>query len=757
MNQHHVDIFPWNDSFSTGVEEIDQQHKQLIFLLNQLANYISQHDSDIKLAEVLHELIDYAEYHFDSEETYWLSILSNCDYAEQHRESHSQFTQHIKKLIKNEDQKPEEQWLEELLSYLTSWLVTHILESDRHLAFMTQAVKSGQSIDEATLWASAQMNEKAQETINVILTAYQTLSANTIRLMQEIKAGKKTLLQLAESEESLIQAMHYAKIGRWSVSYPNQVTTWSPKMYELLGLDPDTTPGIELLCNIMVDDSHHSLMDSLKNSFDCGQEHRIDYQIVRPSDNAVRWIECRGKMIYASDGTPEKMTGFIQDITERKENEEKISSLAYYDSLTSLPNRRLLFDRLNHALALSNRDTAYNAVIFIDIDNFKNINDSHGHEFGDAVLQQAAKRIQDCIRASDTLARIGGDEFVLILSDLDNNELEAAAEAEIVAHKVIQALSHPYQVNKHQFISSASGGISLFNNASISSSELMKQADIAMYQAKKSGKNTVFFYKPLMQETISERLTLEKKLHKAVRNKQFELYYQPQVDNSNNTTGVEALIRWNHPTDGIINPDDFIPLSEETGLIIPIGDWVLEQACLQLKQWEISQQTKHLTISVNVSYRQFRQPDFILKVAKLISKYEISLGMLKLELTETMLVDDLDLTKSHMHSLKALGIQFSLDDFGTGYSSLQYLKRLPVNELKIDRSFISELELDINDQSIVKTTILMANSLGIDVIAEGVENDQQKTFLGTHGCLSYQGFLYSKPMPVKEFESYLVQ
>ena len=755
MNQYNIDIFPWNDSFNTGVDEIDQQHKVLVKILNQVASIITFHRSDVKLDTLIGKLVDYAVFHFESEESYWLDVLPDSEYVIEHRESHNQFIHRVNELKEIANTLSEEQWFEELFSFLSNWLVSHILESDKHMALLVEAVQSGMTEEKASVWAEEQMHCTVKDVINIILSVYKNLSANTACLMREVKAGKQTLKSLIESEGYLKEAMEYAKIGRWSFPYKGEVVDWSGQIFDLFGMELDVVPNPESLCNIIKNEPLQSFLISMQQSFETGREYREEHQIIRSNDGEVRWVECRGKVVYHKDGTPEKISGFVQDITERKAGEDKITKLAYYDSLTSLPNRRIFLDRLNQALALSNRGKAYSAIFFIDIDNFKDINDTHGHEYGDALLQQAAKRTLNCIRQCDTVARIGGDEFVLILSGLNNSEVKAATEAKLIAHKILRVLSLPYQINKHQFNSSASGGITLFNDASISSSELMKQADIAMYQAKNSGKNTAFFYKPQMQQAISERIRLEKRLHKAVNGQQFALYYQPQVNSHNKVIGSEALIRWQHPTDGVITPNNFISLAEKVGLIIPIGDWVLEQACQQLRKWRKDEQTRHLTLSVNVSYKQFHQPDFVSKVEKLLKKYGVDAGLLKIELTETVMVDDMELTISHMEVLKKSGVQFSLDDFGTGYSSLQYLKRLPISQLKIDRSFVFELESSISDQSIVKTTILMANALGLDVIAEGVESAEQRSFLDTHGCRSYQGYFYSKPVPIKEFESYL--
>ncbi|WED20546.1 bacteriohemerythrin [Vibrio sp. JC009] len=747
MLENHVDIFPWNDNFNTGVAEIDRQHRHLVSILNKVASYVTLQRSHVELDSLIGELVDYAAYHFSSEDSFWLDSLPENAHTEQHRNSHNRFIQSVVDLKAQASEQSEEEWLEELLSFLASWLASHILESDKQMALLVEGFQSGKSIEEASLWAEQQMQGSAKETIDIILAAYKTLSANTIRLMREIQAGDKTLKQLSDSEQHLQEAMNYAKIGSWSFTKEGAVD-WSPQIYKIFGLEMTVAPGPDSLRTIMLEQYHEPFETSLQRSFETGQEHRMEYKITRPSDGELRWIECRGQIVHNEDGVPEKLEGFVRDITEQKENEQKIVKLAYYDPLTMLPNRRLLLDRLNHSLAVGERNDKYNALLFIDIDNFKTINDSHGHDYGDLLLKQAARKIQQCIRKGDTLARIGGDEFVVILSDLSSDEIEAASRTELVADKIRRVTSVPYEINNLQFNSSASIGMALFNDNSVPSLDLMKFADIAMYQAKQSGKNSACFYDPMMQQEISERLRLESELRKAITNKHFELYYQPQIDTHNNITGAEALIRWTHPEDGLISPDSFIPLAEETGLIVPIGDWVVESACQQLKKWQQNRSTSHLTLSVNVSYKQFRQPDFVFKISELMTKYGVEKGKLKIELTETMLVDDMETTISHMEKLKEQGIQFSLDDFGTGYSSLQYLKQLPLSQLKIDRSFVSELESNLNDQSIVKTIILMANALGIDVIAEGVETQKQRSYLGTHGCLSYQGYLYSKPVPI---------
>ena len=439
----------------------------------------------------------------------------------------------------------------------------------------------------------------------------------------------------------------------------------------------------------------------------------------------------------------------------RKAAENEIQSLAFYDPLTHLPNRRLLLDRLRQALASSARSGREGALLFIDLDNFKTLNDTLGHDIGDLLLQQVAERLTSCVREGDTVARLGGDEFVVMLEDLSEHDLEAAAQAEVIGEKILATLNQFYHLGTHEHHSTPSIGITLFNDHERDIEELLKQADIAMYQAKKSGRNAMRFFDPQMQETINARAALENELRIALENRQFQLYYQVQVDSSHRPMGAEALIRWIHPERGLIPPAQFIPLAEETGLILPIGQWVLETACAQIKAWQQDEITRSLVLAVNVSAKQFRQIDFVAQVQAVVYRYAINPKLLKLELTESLLLEDIEDTIASMIELKEIGVQFSLDDFGTGYSSLQYLKRLPLDQLKIDQSFIRDLASDSSDRAIVRTIIAMARGLNLDVIAEGVEMEDQRYSLLGKGCTHYQGYLFSKPVPIEKFDALL--
>jgi len=399
-------------------------------------------------------------------------------------------------------------------------------------------------------------------------------------------------------------------------------------------------------------------------------------------------------------------------------------------------------------------------LLFIDLDNFKTLNDTLGHHTGDLLLQEVAKRLELCVRKGDTVARLGGDEFLIMLEDLSKDSIEAAEQTESVGIKILSTLNQPYQLALHEYRNSPSIGATLFNDNSQSIDELMKQADIAMYQSKKAGRNSLHFFDPKMQENINSRALLEKELRTALEESQFQLNYQLQVDaiQDNGTyrpIGAEVLIRWKHPEHGLISPAQFIPLAEETGLILPIGLWVLDTACAQIKTWEHHSVAKNLLLAVNVSAKQFRQTDFVDQVKAIVEYHGIDPCLLKLELTESLLLDNIDATIATMSALKDIGIQFSLDDFGTGYSSLQYLKRLPLDQLKIDQSFVRDITFDSSDSAIVRTIIAMARGLNLQYIAEGVETEDQRQLLLNMDCTHFQGYLYGKPMPIEQFEAML--
>jgi diguanylate cyclase (GGDEF)-like protein/PAS domain S-box-containing protein len=456
--------------------------------------------------------------------------------------------------------------------------------------------------------------------------------------------------------------------------------------------------------------------------------------------------------VAKNSSIPSYYVGTFNDITSTKAAAEEIQNLAFFDSLTRLPNRRYLLDQLKHALATSKRNDQSGALLFLDLDHFKTLNDTLGHDAGDLLLKKVSERLILCVRENDTVARLGGDEFVLLLEGLKGADL--AAQVEVIGFKILNTLSQPYELDGRSYFSSSSIGITLFGSQQSDANveDLLRQADIAMYQAKASGRNTLRFFNPQMQDIISARASMEIELRAAIQNNQFQLYYQIQVDSDGKILGVEALIRWHHPNKGMVSPIQFIPLAEDTGLIIPIGQWVLETACAQLVAWQKDQLTQQLSISMNVSAKQFHQHDFVPQVKATIAHYDINPSLLKLELTESLLLADVDNTIAIMNELKEVGIRFELDDFGTGYSSLQYLKRLPLSQLKIDQSFVRDIATDSSDRAIVLTIITMANTLGLEVIAEGVETEEQRQYLIENGCMHFQGYLFGQPLPIEELQ-----
>ncbi|MFZ4703647.1 MAG: putative bifunctional diguanylate cyclase/phosphodiesterase, partial [Candidatus Methylumidiphilus sp.] len=409
-------------------------------------------------------------------------------------------------------------------------------------------------------------------------------------------------------------------------------------------------------------------------------------------------------------------------------------------------------DRLQQALATCVRNKQYGALLFIDLDNFKTLNDTHGHDKGDLLLQEVANRLVACVRECDTVARLGGDEFVVMLTGLNACPEEAAAQSQQIGMKILERLSQQYCLRAQEHHCSASIGINLFDGHSSSLNDSMKQADIALYQAKSAGRNTLRFFDPKMQSTILERAALTRDLRLALAKNQFKLFCQVEVGSDQRIFAVELLLRWQHAEHGLITPQEFIPLAEETGLIQPIGKWVLETACAWLKSRDESTGRGLLNVAVNISARQFHQSDFVNEVLEIVRNTGIDPGRLLLELTENVVLADINHTIAKMHELKAAGVRFSLDDFGTGYSSLAYLARLPFDQLKIDRSFVQNIGVKPSDAVIIKAIIVITNELGINVIAEGVETHAQRAFLEQHGCHVCQGYLFGKPVPLEAFE-----
>ena len=470
-------------------------------------------------------------------------------------------------------------------------------------------------------------------------------------------------------------------------------------------------------------------------------------------DGTPFWNELFITPAFDSQGRLSQFVGVMRDITERKRADKQIQSLSFSDPLTGLPNRRYLLDRLQQSLDDVRRHQCHGALLFVDLDDFKTLNDARGHDAGDRLLVQVAKRLQTCIRTSDILGRFSGDKFVILMNDLSSDNKEAIHQAGVVGEKILTTLDPAYQLDEVEHQCSASIGITLFAAVNENTAEPLKQAETAMYKAKAAGRNTLRFFDPEMQAVVSARMAMEADLREAILNGRFRLHYQAQVTDKEQIIGVEALLRWLDPKRGMVSPAEFIPVAEETGLVLPIGNGVLETACRQLALWADKPALEQLSIAVNVSARQFRESNFVDRVLSTLVRTGAKPQRLKLELTESIMVADADDVIVKMNALKAKGIGFAIDDFGTGYSSLAYLKRLPLDRLKIDQGFVQNILIDEGDAAIARAVIAMATSMGMGVIAEGVETEAQREFLAALGCHDYQGYLFSRPLPAEEFEA----
>ncbi|MDR7091380.1 MULTISPECIES: bifunctional diguanylate cyclase/phosphodiesterase [Cellvibrio] len=490
---------------------------------------------------------------------------------------------------------------------------------------------------------------------------------------------------------------------------------------------------------------HEALDEALEKGVSSGK----CYSIMIPRGPATFELSVSRKADDHS-GVPRFLV-LSRDITQRKENEARINNLAFFDSLTQLPNRRLLYERLGHAIATSRHQQSLGALLFIDLDDFKTLNDNRGHHIGDLLLIAVAERLKQALRRQDTVARLGGDEFLVVLEGLDQERNSAASQAQQIAEKILASLNNAYQLEGQDYFNSPSIGLCLFGDQDVAIDDLLKQADQAMYHAKAAGRNTLRFFDPEMQAVTAQRFALQNEIREALQQRQFQLYYQPQMNHVGKVVGAEALIRWIHPQRGMIPPLDFIPLAEESGLILALGNWIFATACAQLVEWSKSTVTADIVLSVNVSARQFQHPDFVAQLLLIIHGSGINPHRLKLELTESMLVANQHDIITKMDALKTHGIKFSLDDFGTGYSSLSYLKRLPISELKIDKSFVNDILSDTNGAAIARMIIRLAQSMELTVIAEGVETKAQRDWLESEGCFRYQGYYFGRPVAIENF------
>ena len=576
---------------------------------------------------------------------------------------------------------------------------------------------------------------------------------------RDITERKLAQRALQDTQGSMQRVLDSVAEGIYGVDNDGVCTFVNAAFLRILGY----ADASEIVGKITHDLIHHSHADGspypvetckVYQAFRQRQANHVDDEVFWRRDGTAVCVEYWSHPIIKNGQVLGAVATFL-DITERKSAEQKIHQLAFFDALTGLPNRRLLLDRLNQAVAASDRNGCYAALMFLDLDDFKKLNDSRGHDMGDMLLIEVARRLQACVRDGDSVARIGGDEFVVVLEMLSAHVNVAVLQAELVGEKIRAALNVAYELNQYAHHTTPSIGIVLFRGYEEKIDDLLKFADMAMYQAKAAGRNAIRFYDPDMQATLEARVEMESELRSALRESQFRLYYQIQVDNKRRPIGAEVLLRWVHPERGLISPLHFIPLCEQTSLILPLGLWVLERACEQLRVWQDDALTCDLVLAVNVSATQFRQADFVAEVERVLKVSGADPSRLKLELTESVVLEQVEETILKMREINRLGVGFSMDDFGTGYSSLQYLKRLPLDQLKIDQSFVRDIATDPNDAAIVQTVIAMTEAMGLTVIAEGVETLAQFEFLDLRGCDAFQGYLFSKPVPIEAFEDLL--
>jgi diguanylate cyclase (GGDEF)-like protein/hemerythrin-like metal-binding protein/PAS domain S-box-containing protein len=755
-----IDIFPWNDNFATGIGRIDEQHQRLVEILNDLASHAAFPSRELGLDVILASLVDYTLYHFATEESIWGEYLAGDQAETAHSAEHQAFIASIHRQKEEAAGRPTEELVQELLSLLTRWLASHILEKDRYLAKVVLNCQTGLDLETAKARAAEGMRGSASVLVSLVLAIYSSLTANTTHLIREIAERRRVEQELRAADECLKDHLERIKMlvdaspdGVIELDGAGRVTGWNAQAERIFGWRTAQILGEDfaaaLLPPLFREAQRQWLARALAASPSIHPNKTLEIAGLRadgaefPLEITLAAMKRRGEPVFVA---------YARDITERKKTLERIAHLSSHDSLTKLPNRQLLAERLNLALAASARHLHQGALLLIDLDNFRALNETLGHGIGDLLLQEVARRLQDQAGPKGTVARLGGDEFIVLLEELSPDAEQAQILAAEGGKRILAALNASYQLAGHDYLSTPSIGLVLFGRdpATTTPEELLKKADIAMYQAKIQGRNRLCVFDPEMESRVSQRAFLETDLRRALANDEFVLHYQVQVATDGRPLGAEALLRWRHPERGMVSPMTFIPLAEETGLIVPIGQWVLDQVCARLKEWEGDPRLGNLQLAVNVSPRQLRDLDFVDAVRRTLRRQAIAPDRLKLELTEGAILDDVGDSVRKMNVLKSLGVSFSLDDFGTGYSSLAYLTQLPLSQLKIDQAFVHNIDIKATDDIIVRTIIGMADSLGIEVVAEGVETHAQRDFLEAEGCGIYQGYLYGEPLPLAD-------
>ncbi len=576
-------------------------------------------------------------------------------------------------------------------------------------------------------------------------------------VVQDVSEFRKIEQAAHRWNERLRLVAHLMSDALWEWDVTEGRVWWRDRMCHLLGHQQTVCGTREALALVHTADRRRVTREIAAVLGSDRHEWTSTFRFSR-GDGSWAWVENRAQVVRDRQGKPLRVVGCLRDISkqvhmeeQRRADEQRIHQLAFHDQLTGLPNRSALLDRLQHAIAANHRHHQRSALMFIDLDNFKTLNDAYGHDVGDRLLTQVGRRLGDCVRAIDTVARVGGDEFVVLLEELGTDPVLAALQAESLAQKMLAGFVQPFDLGRTMHDCTASIGVTVFDGDHAATDELLKQADLAMYEAKQSGRNSVRFFDPRMQQLVMQRATLEADLRRASLQHEFALHYQPQWTRDGQLAGMEALLRWHHPQRGLVYPDDFIGACEETGLILPLGRWVLQSACAQLSSW-LAAGLGNVRVSVNISPRQLRSPEFVGDVRAALEASGVPPALLTLELTESTLLHDVEGSIVKMQQLRDLGVRFALDDFGTGYSSLSLLQRLPLDHLKIDQSFVRGLEHGHSDHAVVQSIITLGKQLHMGVIAEGIENAGQQQQLSALGCDEFQGFLHGRPMPAGDAE-----
>ncbi len=744
-----IESFPWSERFNTGLAQVDEQHRMLLHLLNQLVFDLAVHPylSEAQLHASVQALVDYTHYHFDTESEIWNQYLPGHALELHHENEHENFRQKIATVVASlrEQAQPsvvQRLLLEDVAPFLIRWLAYHILESDRLLAHIVLRLQAGDTIKTATISAEYVVRDNKRFYVDFVVANFLRFSDIAVRLATEM-AARQEAQRAVENTQAHLQALTDSTDDLiWSVSTNDfRMQTCNQGLMRYLRQHQPSELTAEDLQEFVSLFREHYLETQNYGAYTLEYEDLSHQRTLLLNFNLIAQVE-----------QFQEITVFGKDITDQKQLMALASHTSLHDVLTDLPNRRLLLDRLHLALLSSKRTGRHGALLLFDLDDFKSINDGIGHDVGDLVLVEVARRIGLIFRGDDTFARMGDDEFCVLLNDLSANKEASVTSVQSIAQKILVAFKTPFLVSGQSLSCTCSIGVSLFLGASEGFKEVMQQAESAMYRAKSDGKDSARFFDPSMQAYLISRLAIETGLRSALPD-QLRVFYQLQVNGEGQVVGAEVLLRWQHPTQGFISPELFVPFAEESGIIVPIGYWVLRQVCGQIRRWEQDDLLMLLPISINVSVKQFNQPDFVERVGAILDETGVSGHLLKMELTESLMVDHVDEVCHKMMRLKECGINFSLDDFGTGYSSLSSLSRLPLTQIKIDRAFVRDITVNPTNATIARMITSLCKALHLTVIAEGVEERSQLNLLNDMGCDGYQGFLFSEPVPADRFES----